>query len=318
MTNLSRASRKNLAAGRKAILRYPCWLIIGLWCLACSRPAIVVGSKNFTEQVILGEMLAQMLEDRGVPVERRLNLGGSFICHGALKSGQMDVYVEYTGTALTAILREPILHDSEEVYRKVTAEYGRRFGLAWGPPIGFNNTYALAMRQEQASELGIQRISDLSHHLGSIRTGFGHEFLERKDGYGGFTRAYGLDFSLPPRGMELGLIYQALEEEEVDLVAGSATDALIEKLGLTVLIDDRDYFPPYFAAPVFRPDAVEVYPALGVVVRLLGGQIDEDTMRKLNFAVDGERRPERQVVREFLLGQGWIGQTTTGKPRKGN
>lgn len=294
------------------MLRYSCWLILGICCLACSPPAIVVGSKNFTEQVILGEMLAQMLEDRGVRVERRLNLGGSFICHKALESGQMDVYVEYTGTALTAILKEPILHDSDEVYRKVRAEYGRRFGLAWGPPIGFNNTYALAMRREHASELGIQRISDLSKYLDSIRTGFGHEFLERKDGYRGFTRAYGLDFSLPPRGMELGLIYQALVEEEVDLVAGSATDALIEKLGLRVLMDDRDYFPPYFAAPVYRPDTAEAYPALGDVIRLMGGQIDEATIRKLNFAVEGERRPERQVVREFLMGKGWIHKTTTG------
>ena len=306
MTNRFRMSPQILAAARDSAFRYPCWLLLGLWCLACSRPAIVVGSKNFTEQVILGEMLAQMLEDRGVPVERRLNLGGSFICHSALDSGQMDVYVEYTGTALTAILKEPILHDSDEVYRRVRAEYRRRFGLAWGPPIGFNNTYALAMRREHASALGIQRISDLAEHLDSIRTGFGHEFLERKDGYRGFAHAYGLDFSLPPRGMELGLIYQALEEEEVDLVAGSATDALIEKLGLKVLMDDRDYFPPYFAAPVFRPDSVEVYPALGEVVRLMGGQIDEDTIRKLNFAVDGERQPERQVVREFLMGKGWV------------
>jgi glycine betaine/choline ABC-type transport system substrate-binding protein len=265
-----------------------------------------VGSKNFTEQVLLGEMLAQLLEDRDVPVERRLNLGGSFICHGALESGQMDIYVEYTGTALTAILKKPILHDADEVYRKVREEYQKRFGLEWGPPLGFNNTYALAMRSQHASGLGIQRISDLARHLDSIRTGFGHEFLEREDGYRGFTRAYGLDFSNPPRGMELGLIYQALEEEEVDLVAGSATDALIERLGLTVLIDDRGYFPPYFAAPVFRPDSVEAHPALGEVIQLLEGQIDETTIRKLNFEVDGERRSEREVAREFLLSRSWI------------
>jgi glycine betaine/choline ABC-type transport system substrate-binding protein len=265
----------------------------------------VVGSKNFTEQVILGELLALLLEAEGVPVDRKLNLGGSFICHQALLSGRMDVYVEYTGTALTAILKEPILHDSEEVYRKVRDEY-RALGLAWGPPLGFDNTYALAMRRSHASELGIRRISDLSVHEKSIRAGFGHEFLERQDGYRGFTRAYGLDFAVPPSGMELGLIYQALEKEEVDLVAGSATDALIEKLGLTVLQDDQSYFPPYHAAPVYRPDAAEQYPALVRVLEMLGGRIDEASMRRLNLAVDGERRSERQVALEYLIEKGWL------------
>jgi glycine betaine/choline ABC-type transport system substrate-binding protein len=271
----------------------------------CAR-SVVVGSKNFTEQVILGEMLALLLEDRGVPVDRKLNLGGSFICHSALEAGRMDVYIEYTGTALTAILKEPVIHDSEEVYRKVRSEYRQRFGLQWGPPLGFNNTYALAMRSGHAVELRTRRISDLAQHLDTIRTGFGHEFLEREDGYRGFTAAYDLEFAIPPRGMELGLIYQALAEEEVDLVAGSSTDALIEKLGLTVLEDDRNFFPPYDAAPVYRPDTAEAYPALAEILETIGGQIDEDTMRKINLAVDVERRSERQVALEFLVEKGWI------------
>jgi glycine betaine/choline ABC-type transport system substrate-binding protein len=273
--------------------------------LGCRRP-VVIGSKNFTEQVILGEMLALLLEDRGVPVDRKLNLGGSFICHSAIESGEMDVYIEYTGTALTAILKEPVIHDSEEVYRRVRAEYRRRFGLEWGQPLGFNNTYALAMRSDHAAKLGIRRISDLREHLDSIRTGFGHEFLEREDGYRGFTAAYDLEFVIPPSGMELGLIYQALAEEEVDLVAGSSTDALIEKLGLTVLEDDKSFFPPYDAAPVYRPDTAKVYPALTEILAKLGGQIDEDTMRKLNLAVDVERESERGVAAEFLVEKGWI------------
>jgi glycine betaine/choline ABC-type transport system substrate-binding protein len=218
----------------------------------------------------------------------------------------MDVYIEYTGTALTAVLKEPVLHDSEEVYARVRAEYRQRFGLEWGPPLGYDNTYALAMRSDHAAELGIRRISDLAHHLSSIRTGFGHEFLEREDGYHGFTSAYGLDFAIPPSGMELGLIYQALSEEEVDLVAGSSTDALIEKLGLTVLEDDRSFFPPYHAAPVYRPDTAESHPALVQILQTMGGQIDETSMRKLNLAVDGNRRSERQVAREFLIEKGWI------------
>jgi glycine betaine/choline ABC-type transport system substrate-binding protein len=223
--------------------------------LGCGRSVVVVGSKNFSEQVILGEIVALLLEERGLIVDRRLNLGGSFICHAAVESGQMDVYVEYTGTALTAILRQPVLHDPEEVYEKVKEEYRERYGLAWGPPLGFNNTYAMAMRSDHASRLGINRISDLASHLDTIRTGFGHEFLERQDGYPGLTEAYGLDFAIPPRGMELGLIYQALAEEKVDLIAGSSTDGLIEKLGLSVLEDDRGFFPPYYAAPVYRTTA---------------------------------------------------------------
>lgn len=280
-------------------------LLLGIGSVSCSR-SVVVGSKNFTEQVILGEMVALMLEDRGVPVERRLNLGGSFICHRALESGRMDVYIEYTGTALTAILNEDVIHDAEAVYQKVKSEYERRFGLTWGPPLGFNNTYALAMRSEHAARLGIRRISDLVAYERDIRTGFGHEFLERKDGYRGLTRAYGLEFTTSPAGMELGLIYQALMEGEVDLVAGSSTDALIEKFGLTVLEDDRSFFPPYFAAPVYRPETVRRYPALGEVSRMLGGQIDEASMRMLNHAVDVERQPARQVARDYLIKRGWI------------
>ncbi len=278
---------------------------IGMWGLGCDRP-VVVGSKNFTEQVILGEMIALMLEEEGLSVDRKLNLGGSFICHNALTTGQMDVYVEYTGTALTAILKEEAIHDPSEVYHRVTEEYERRFGLAWGPPLGFNNTYALAMRTDEALRLGIRTISDLIQHQGTIRTGFGHEFLEREDGFPGLVAAYGLDFALPPGGMELGLIYQALMENEVDLIAGSSTDALIEKFGLVVLEDDRGFFPPYFAAPVYRPQAAEMYPALVNVMQKLGGGIDEASIRTLNLAVDGERRAERQVAYEFLIEKGWI------------
>jgi glycine betaine/choline ABC-type transport system substrate-binding protein len=214
--------------------------------------------------------------------------------------------VEYTGTAWTAILKEPISSDSEELYRKVREEYRKRFQLEWGPALGFDNTYALAMRPDHASRLGLRRISDLARHVDVIRTGFGHEFLERKDGFRGFTEAYGLEFAIPPAGMELGLIYQALMEKEVDLVAGSATDALIEKFELTVLEDDLPYFPPYDAAPVYRPAAVERYPALGEVLRQIADQIDERAIRRLNLAVDVERRPEREVARAFLVEKGWI------------
>ena len=280
-------------------------IFVGVFGLGCDRQ-LVVGSKNFTEQVILGEMIALMLEEEGLSVDRKLNLGGSFICHNALTTGQMDVYVEYTGTALTAILKEDVVHDPAQVYRRVSEEYERRFGLAWGAPLGFNNTYALAMRSDEAARLGIRAISDLADHQDEIRTGFGHEFLEREDGFPGLVQAYDLELAVPPGGMELGLIYQALMEDEVDLIAGSSTDALIEKFGLVVLEDDRSFFPPYYAAPVYRPEAAQNHPALRKVLEKLGGQIDEATIRKLNLAVDGERRSERQVVLGFLAEKGWI------------
>ena len=169
-----------------------------------------------------------------------------------------------------------------------------------------NNTYAIAMRSDHASHLQISRISDLASHVDSIRPGFGHEFLERQDGYAQLTEAYGLDFAIPPRGMELGLIYKALDEEIVDLIAGNSTDGLIEKLGLTVLEDDRKFFPPYYAAPVYRPEAARAHPALAEVIEILGGAIGEAQMRALNRSVDVDRRPAFVVAREFLSEQGWV------------
>ena len=274
---------------------------------ACSggpRP-VVVGSKNFTEQVILGEIVAQLLEAHDVPVDRRLNLGGSFICHQALVSGGLDIYVEYTGTALTAILRQPFDYDAQKVYDRVRDVYRDDLNLEWSAPLGFNNTFAIIVTRARAGELGATKISDLAEHQTTIRPGAGHEFLEREDGLRGLTEAYELEFSIAPRGMELGLIYQALVEGQVDFVAGNSTDGLIEKFNLVVLEDDRRFFPPYDAAAVYRPDTVERYPALGDVLEILGGGIDEPAMRRLNRSVDDERRAVRDVVSEFLQERGW-------------
>jgi glycine betaine/choline ABC-type transport system substrate-binding protein len=273
-------------------------------CAGGPRP-VAVGSKNFSEQVILGEILAQLLESRGVPVSRRLNLGGSFICHRALLAGDLDVYVEYTGTALTAILNQPVDHDARAVYRNVLEAYRSEFGLEWSAPLGFNNTFAIAMRPERAESLGIRAISDLKRHQDSLRPGFGHEFLERQDGFRGLVAAYGLDFAHPPRGIELGLIYRALMEDEVDFVAGSATDGLIDKFGLTVLEDDRGYFPPYDAAAVYRPETASSVPAFAETLRLLEGAIDGSAMRRLNRRVDDEGVSVPEAVRSFLAEKGW-------------
>jgi osmoprotectant transport system permease protein len=263
-----------------------------------ARP-VVVGSKNFTEQVILGEIVAGRLESRGFLVERRFNLGGNTLAHQAVRSGQLDLYVEYTGTALMDILNRPARSDPAAVLKEVREAYAP-LGLTVGPPLGFNNSFALVVRRDDSERLGLTRISDLAAHAATLRVGLSGEFLERPDGMKGLNRTYGFVFARPPREMDLGLIYQALVSDQVDLVVGSATDGLIAALGLAVLEDDRRYFPPYDAVPVVRAASLEVHPGLGEAVASLAGQLDATTMRRLNYAVDGEHRDPREVAREFL------------------
>ena len=283
--------------------------LIGFLLLAGCRPArrdrIVVGSKNFTEQLILGELLAQHIAARtGLPVERRFYLAGSYICHQAIVAGRIDLYPEYSGTALMAILKQPSAADPAEVYAKVKQLYAQRFGLVVAPPLGFNNTFALVIRGDDARRLGIHYISKASRYTPGWRPGFGYEFMERPDGYQGLVKAYGLKFGSPPRIMDLGLIYRALTSHEVDLVAGNSTDGLISALGLTVLDDDRHYFPPYQAVPIVRQDTLERHPAVLTALEELKDKISDEDMRRLNYAVDGERRDARTVVHEFLQARG--------------
>jgi len=257
---------------------------------------IVVGSKNFTEQRILGELLAQTVESLRIPVERRFDLGGTFVCDAAIRAGQIDMYVEYTGTALTAILKEPPGGTPAEVLARVRKAY-EPAGLVWTAPLGFDNTFALVIRAEP----GLRTISDIVPRAKSWRAGFGYEFMERADGYPGLARTYGLEFK-ETRIMDLGLLYRALVENKVDIVAGNATDGLIEHLKLAVLADDRHYFPPYEAAPVVRRDALERYPEIARALARLAGRVTDEDMRRLNYAVDGDKRDPREVVREFLAG----------------
>jgi glycine betaine/choline ABC-type transport system substrate-binding protein len=268
------------------------------------RP-LTIGSKNFSEQVILGEIAAQGLEARGVRVDRRLNLGGTFVCHQALKAGELDLYPEYTGTAFTAILARKPISDPALVRDEVAKEYRKRWNLVWSLPLGFENTFALVMRGEDARRLGIRKISDLAAHAGSIRPGFGYEFLEREDGFPGLAKTYGLDFRQRPAQMDLGLLYSALQSGKVDLVAGNSTDGLIDAIGGVVLEDDRRYFPPYEAAFVVRGPVWE-QPAVRSFLESLAGAIDAATMRKLNAAVDKEKRRPEDVAREFLEGRGLL------------
>jgi osmoprotectant transport system permease protein len=272
---------------------------------------VVVGSKNFTEQVLLGEIVAAHLESSGFAVDRRLNLGGTSLCHAAVQSGQLDLYVEYTGTALTDVLKEPPSPEPVAVLAAVRAGYAP-LGLTVGEPLGFNNTFALVMRRGDATAPGISRISDLVPHAATIRVGLFGEFLERKDGMAGLQSSYGLRFGLPPREMDLGLLYKSLSEGQVDLVVGSATDGLIAALDLVVLEDDRHYFPPYEAVPVANTAALHAHPGLAEALGLLAGRIDAATMRRLNYEVDGRHRAPAEVARELVHGGG------LGRPRAGD
>lgn len=264
---------------------------------------ISVGSKDFTEQVILGELLAQAIEVKTpLSVERRFDLGGS-LAHEALVAGEIDTYVEYTGTALLAILKAPPLKDPREVYRRVKEEYERRFQIDWTEPLGFNNTFAILVRGEDARKLGLKKISDVARLAPQWRAGFGQDFVSRADGYAGFARTYGLKFK-EVREMDLSLTYRALAENQVDIIAGNSTDGLISRYGLVQLDDDRSYFPPYDAVPVVRHAVLAQNPNLREVFAALGNILSVEEMRRLNYAVDGEKRQPRDVVREFLAQKG--------------
>jgi osmoprotectant transport system permease protein len=267
---------------------------------APSRPTVVVGSKNFTEQVLLGEILAQTLErHEGIVVDRRLNLGGTLICDAALRRGDLDVYVEYTGTALTAVFNDPAAFDRQAVLEHVRERYAA-VGLSVLPGLGFNNTFAILVRGETARQHDLTRISDLLRVASGWRAGFGYEFLERPDGYPGLSRTYGLTFREPPRVMDLNLIYRAVASGEIDVTAGDTTSGLIEALGLAVLADDQSYFPPYDAVPVARADTLLRHPQVDTALRSLAARISDVEMRRMNHAVDGERRDYRDVAREFV------------------
>jgi len=275
---------------------------------ACGPPResrIVIGSKNFTEQAILGEMFAQRLEAKTkLQIERRFYLAGSFICHQAILSGRIDMYPEYTGTALTAILKENPQGTAETVYARVKSEYERRFGLTLGPPLGFNDTFAIVLRGDDAHRLNLQTISQAASYTPQWRAGFGYEFMERPDGYKGLAATYKLHFAEPPRIMDLGLLTRALKEKQVDLIASNTTDGLIPALDLAILEDDRHYFPPYEAVAIMRQATISRHPEVQRVLSELAGKISDEDMQDLNYAVDGQHRDIKEVVREFLRKKG--------------
>ncbi|BDI17443.1 glycine/betaine ABC transporter substrate-binding protein [Nostoc cf. commune SO-36] len=266
---------------------------------------IVVASKDFTEQDILGELLAQQIEGTtNLKVARRPRLGGSFVCHNAINAGIIDAYIEYTGTALTAILKQKPVNGSKEVYEIVKQTYAQQFNLEVMPSLGFENTFAMIIRGEDAKRNNIQTISEATQYTPQWRGGFGYEFLEREDGFPGLAKTYDLRFAKPPQIMDLGLIYRALLQKQVDMVAGNSTDGQISRLGLVVLKDDKNYFPPYETVPIVRQETLKKYPELREAIASLAGKISADEMRQLNYLVEGELREIKDVVQEFRKSKG--------------
>jgi osmoprotectant transport system substrate-binding protein len=262
---------------------------------------IVVASKDFTEQDILGELLAQQIEaTTDLKVDRRPRLGGSFVCHQAITSGKIDAYVEYTGTAYTGILKQKPIADAKLVHQRLKQLYAQQFNLEVLPSLGFENTFAMIIRGEEARRHNLQTLSQASAYTPQWRGGFGYEFLEREDGFPGLANVYNLQFSRPPQIMDLGLIYRALLQKQVDMIAGNSTDGQIARLGLVVLKDDKHYFPPYEAAPIVRAETLKRYPQLRNAINQLAGKITAQEMQRLNNLVEGELKDVKEVVRQFL------------------
>ena len=267
---------------------------------------ITIGSKNYTEQVILGEIIAQLIEAKtDLAIDRRFNLGGTMICHGALVNGQIDLYVEYTGTGLTAILKEPVISEPEDAFQFVANRYHERFGIRWLKPFGFNNTYAITVRADDAKNKGWKRISNLKMEAPNLRAGFTAEFAERPDGYPGLRKAYGLNFG-KTCDLDPSLMYQAVSKGEVDVICAFATDGRIASYNLKSLEDDRNFFPPYYAAPIIREKTMQKHPEVGNVLSLIGGLIDDANMQRLNFEVDGNGQSPTDVAKRFLRSKGLI------------
>jgi osmoprotectant transport system substrate-binding protein len=274
-------------------------------CRHAEQPKITIGSKFFTEQIILAELLAQHIEARtGIHVDRKTNLGGTLLCQKAMQAGELDLYVEYTGTALTAVLNETPSGDPIAIYNRVKQQYAQRFNFEVTEPLGFENTFAMVVRGDDAERLRLRRVSDIIPLAPRWHIGVGYEFLERPDGFPGWSGRYGLHFASPPSVMDLGLIYRALVDKKVDVVAGNSTDGLIDALHLVALADDRNYFPPYDAVPIVRRDTLAKFPQLRPALADLSDKISAEEMRHLNAEVDAGQRDATAVVRDFRASKG--------------
>jgi osmoprotectant transport system substrate-binding protein len=294
------------ARGREGCLVAVTALLLTLVACAPPRPSHpVIGAKNFTEQVVLGELLAQEIEAKSnLKVERRFYLAGSYICQQAMRAGRIDGYVEYTGTALTAILKQPMDRSPDSVLATVRRIYASRYQITVGPPLGFDNSFAMVIRGDDARRLQLTTLSQAAQYTPQMRLGVGYEFEQRPDGLPGLSAAYGLKFDGPPRTMDLGLLYRALNDRQVDMIAANTTDGPIQAFGLAVLEDDRHYFPPYQAVPLVREEALRRWPEIQIALNALAGRVTADDMRAMNEAVDGQHRDPADVVRAFRQAHG--------------
>lgn len=294
--------RAKILAGLTWVSLLASLLAAGAWLPGCSgRHTLTVASKNFTEQVILGEIAAQHLEKRlGIKVDRKLNLGGTLLAHQALIKGEIDLYPEYTGTALTAVLKLPPASDAAGVLANVRAEYEKRWRITWLDPLGFNNTFAMAVRGEDARRRHLETLSDAGRYAPGFVLGIGYEFQQRPDGLAGLLKTYNLPLKGQVKTMDLGLLYKALEQMQVDMIAANATDGLLSVLDVKVLGDDKNYFPPYQAAFLVRDEAMSTHPGLRQAFDELSGKLTDQTMQKLNYEVDGKHRPVGEVAAGFL------------------
>ncbi len=306
MRNSTNRSLRVKAAHAAALILPLAVLVSGMATYVGTQPDVVIASKAFSESMILGHMMADLIEAKtDLAVERRFCLGGTMICHGAVASGEVDLYAEYTGTALTAVLHETSMTDPERVYQKVVEEYQQQFGLTMLGAFGLNNTYALAVRQSDAERYGWQSISDLEPFAENLRAGWTAEFAERPDGYPGLIEQYGFQFGRVV-DIDSGAMYNAIRGGGVDVIAAYSTDGRIAAYDLVLLEDDRQFFPPYYAAPVVQLETLERYPELGEALEPLEGLLANRTMQKLNYEVDEHKRSPDEVARKFLVDKGLI------------
>jgi len=267
---------------------------------------ITVGSQNYTENILLGEIMAQLIDNKtDLKVERKLNLGGTLVAWEALKKGDLDLYPEYTGTALMAILKKEVMYDADEVYNLVQKEYNEQFQVKWLKPFGFNNTYATAVTREMAEKYNLVKTSDLKPYAKDLVFCAEQEFFNRDDGYDGFVKTYNLQFK-DKRAVETALKYQAVAEGKVQVIDAFSTDGELVTYDMVILEDDKGFFPPYHGAPIIRMDTLEKYPELEEVLNLLAGQISDTEMQQLNYQVKEQKKDAAEVATKFLQDKGLI------------
>lgn len=283
-------------------------LVVALLATGCSGGGTVtIGSKDFGENIVLGEMFAQLIEAKtDLKVNRKLNMGGTFVCFEAIKKGDIDLYPDYTGTGLTAQLKMDVISDPDEAYRVVSEEFDKQFNIKWLKPFGFNNTYTLAVTNDVYEKYGVETYSDLAKVSGEVVFGAEHEFFDRQDGFDGLVDAYGFTFKGEPKKMNVALKYQAIGNGEIDVTDAFATDGPIKQYNLKVLKDDKGFFPPYYAAPIIRKETLQKHPELEDVLNSLAGQIDDAAMTELNYKIDVSGEAIEKVASDFLKAKGLI------------